>query len=136
MNKPKGEFVMLQGPQMCLNPDGTKELRHHITVVRNDDKLDIRGYEFTEMMGGIESWTWVGRTFRIVSHVDSTTYRPKMYIGLKNSDGTFEELSLTNIYTQDQQNIINATNTALVNKGLPVLTEEEIDCMFWLGKYE
>ena len=76
------------------------------------------------------------RKFNVVSHVDSTTFRPKMYIGLQTSDGTFEELSMTNIYTRDQKNIINATNTALVNKGLPVLTEEEIDCMFGLGKYD
>lgn len=61
MNKPNGQFVMLQGPKMAKNPDGTDcDTFTHITIVKNDDKLDITGYEFTQMIGGIEQWTYTG----------------------------------------------------------------------------
>ena len=71
----------------------------------------------------------------MVSAVDSVTFRPMKSVQLQKSDGTWEELSRTPIYTLEQQDKINTINTALSNKGLPVLTEEEIDYMFDLGKY-
>ena len=76
------------------------------------------------------------RKFNIISAVDSVTFRPMKSVEWQKSDGTWEELSRTPIYTLDQQDKINTINTTLSNKGLPVLTEEEIDLMFGLGKYE
>ena len=75
------------------------------------------------------------RKFNIVSAVDSVTFRPMKSVQLQKSAGKWEELSRTPIYTLEQQDKINTINTALSNKGLPVLTEEEIDYMFDLGKY-
>jgi hypothetical protein len=55
MNKPKSELVMLRGPIMVKIDDKNFP---YITVVKNDHKLDITGYEFTQMRNGIEEWTW------------------------------------------------------------------------------
>ena len=73
------------------------------------------------------------RKFNIISAVDSVTFRPMKSVEWQKSDGTWEELSRTPIYTLDQQDKINTINTTLSNKGLPVLTEEEIDLMFGHG---
>ena len=59
MNKPTGQFVMLRGPKMVYDVDGNNGMLH-ITIVKNDDKLDVTGYEFTGMQGLIEEWSWVG----------------------------------------------------------------------------
>ena len=60
VNKPKSKFVMLRGPAKAKKPDGTDSERLHISVVRNDDKLDITGYEFTKMINDeMEMWTVV-----------------------------------------------------------------------------
>jgi hypothetical protein len=49
MNKPKSTYVMLRGPAKAKNPDGTESNFLHITVVKNDDKLDTTGYAFTNI---------------------------------------------------------------------------------------
>lgn len=60
MTKPNGQFVMLRGPKKGKYTDGTDSDFLQITIVKNDDKLDIAGYEFTKITGGIEEWSWVG----------------------------------------------------------------------------
>jgi hypothetical protein len=59
MNKPKSTYVMLRGPAKAKNPDGTESNFLHITVVKNDDKLDTTGYAFTNIYGEVEEWTVV-----------------------------------------------------------------------------
>ncbi len=60
MNKPNGQFVMLRGPKKGKYTDGTDSYFLQITIVKNDDKFDITGYQFTQMRGDVEEWTWVG----------------------------------------------------------------------------
>jgi len=58
MNKATGQFVILRGPTMAKATDGTDSDFLSMTIVKNDDKLDITGYEFTGLRGGVEEWTW------------------------------------------------------------------------------
>jgi hypothetical protein len=45
---------------MAKNTDGTDSNFVSMTVVKNDDKLDITGYEYTNIRADVEEWSWTG----------------------------------------------------------------------------
>jgi len=68
MNKPNSAYVILRGPAKAKKPDGTDSDSFHFTIRKNDDNLDITGYEFTEMMNDdIEVWTAVEEQTSLVA---------------------------------------------------------------------